>query len=68
LSWIGSAQFGGLGLLPYGWDQLCVVIAALLFYWWGLRSGWRTPAVEQAEAIGKVPVDEPELAVAKEPT
>jgi len=50
LSWIGSTQFGGLGYLPYGWDQLCVVAAALLFYWWGVRSGWRTPAVEAAES------------------
>jgi len=52
LSWIGSPQFGGLGWLPYGWDQLCVALAALLFYWWGLRSGWRTAAVEAAEAAG----------------
>jgi amino acid transporter len=50
LSCIGSTQFGGLGYLPYGWDQLCVVAAALLFYWWGLRSGWRTPALEAAES------------------
>jgi amino acid transporter len=52
LSWIGSAQFGGMGWLPYGWDQLCVVIASLAFFWWGVRSGWRTPAVEEAEKAG----------------
>ncbi len=46
LSWAGSPQFGGTGLIPYGWDQFCVAIAALIFYTWGLRSGWRTPAVE----------------------
>ena len=50
LSWIGSPQFGGIGLIPYGWDQLCVAIAALAFYAWGLRSGWRTPAVEAISA------------------
>lgn len=50
LSWIGSTQFGGRGWIPYGWDQLCVVIVSLLFYWWGLRSGWRTPAVAAVEA------------------
>jgi amino acid transporter len=49
LSWAGSAEFKGHGYIPYGWDQLCVVIVALLFYAWGLRSGWRTPAVEAAE-------------------
>jgi len=46
LSWAGSREFEGHGYLAYGWDQLCVALAALLFYTWGLRSGWSTPAVE----------------------
>jgi hypothetical protein len=25
---------------------LCVVVAAAVFYVWGLRSGWTTPALE----------------------
>jgi hypothetical protein len=29
-------------------------VAALLFYGWGVRSGWRTPAVEAAEETHKV--------------
>jgi amino acid transporter len=49
LSWIGSREFGGLDYIGYGWDQLCVAIAALVFFSWGLRSGWRTPAIEAAE-------------------
>ncbi len=46
LSWLGSTQFGGKGYLPYGWDLLVVAVIGLLFYLWGVRSGWRTPAVE----------------------
>ncbi len=45
LSWAGSREFGGRGLIPYGWDQLCVALTALLFCAWGVRSGWRTPAI-----------------------
>jgi amino acid transporter len=50
LSWAGSKQFEGHDYIGYGWDQLCVAIAALVFYSWGVRSGWRTPAVEAAAA------------------
>jgi amino acid transporter len=49
LSWAGSKEFEGNDWIKYGWDQLCVVAAALIFYSWGLRSGWRTPAIEAAE-------------------
>jgi amino acid transporter len=46
LSWAGSKEFEGHDYLGYGWDQLCVVVAAAVFYVWGLRSGWTTPALE----------------------
>ena len=46
LSWLGSTQFGGKGYLPYGWDLLVVAVIGLVFYVWGVRSGWRTPAIE----------------------
>jgi len=46
LSWAGSKEFEGHGYLGYGWDQLCVVVAAAVFYIWGLNSGWSTPALE----------------------
>ena len=49
LSWAGSKEFGGRGDIPYGWDQLCVAVASLAFYFWGVRSGWRTPAVIAVE-------------------
>jgi amino acid transporter len=53
LSWAGSKEFEGRGYLGYGWDQLCVALSALVFFFWGVRSGWRTPAlaaVDRADA------------------
>jgi amino acid transporter len=49
LSWAGSKEFEGHGYIGYGWDQLCVAVASIVFYFWGLRSGWRTPGVIAAE-------------------
>jgi amino acid transporter len=49
LSWAGSKEFEGHDYIGYGWDQLSVAGAALMFYFWGLRSGWCTPAVEAVE-------------------
>ncbi|WP_045728676.1 APC family permease [Xanthomonas sp. GPE 39] len=48
LSWAGSTTFGGQGYLPYGPDLIVVGVVALVFYFWGVRSGWRTPSLEQA--------------------
>ena len=39
ISKIGSPQFGGIGLIPYGWDMALVAVAALGFIAWGARSG-----------------------------
>src|ERR1700675_729207 len=46
LSWAGSKEFAGHDYIGYGWDQLCVALAALIFCRWGVRSGWRTPSVD----------------------
>ncbi|HEX6550446.1 MAG TPA: hypothetical protein VF117_07205, partial [Gammaproteobacteria bacterium] len=51
LSWLGSSQFGGLDLIPYGWDQATVAVAGLGFYFWGMRTGWHTQHVESARAL-----------------
>ncbi len=53
LSWAGSKEFEGHDYIGYGWDQLCVAVAALVFYAWGVRSGWRTPAIEAVENNAK---------------
>jgi len=49
LSWGGSTTFGGKGYLPYGWDLAVVAAVGLVFYVWGVKSGWRTPSIEAAE-------------------
>ncbi len=49
LSWAGSKEFEGHNYIGYGWDQLCVAVTSLAFYFWGVRSGWRTPAVIAVE-------------------
>jgi amino acid transporter len=49
LSWAGSKEFEGHGYIGYGWDQLSVALASLVFYFWGVRSGWRTPSVIAVE-------------------
>lgn len=47
LSYIGDKSFGGINILPAGWDQLIVAIVGLGFYNWGVRSAWRTPELEK---------------------
>ncbi len=37
------------GYLGYGWDQLCVAVVSLVLFSWGVRSGWRTPALAAIE-------------------
>ncbi len=50
LSWAGSKEFEGRDFIRYGWDQLCVTLAALVFYRWGVVAGWSTPAVQEIES------------------
>ncbi|GHF15580.1 MULTISPECIES: APC family permease [Streptomyces] len=63
VSWAGGTEFGGKGYLAPGWDIAVVVVIALAFYMWGVRSAWRNPtlveteqemlAAEQAEAAAE---------------
>ena len=48
ISWAGSAKFGGHDYVHWGWDLLLVAVVGLAFFVWGVKSGWNTPAVEQA--------------------
>ena len=49
VSWSGSARFGGHDYLTWGWDLLVVALLGAIFFIWGVRSGWRTSAVGQAQ-------------------
>jgi amino acid transporter len=48
-AWAGSTTFGGQGYLTYGTDLVVVAMIGLVFYVWGVKSGWRTPSVEAAQ-------------------
>ncbi len=48
-SWLGSSKFGGINVISYGWDMLVVAVSSLLFYYWGLKSGWHTEQVARLE-------------------
>ena len=49
LSLTGSKEFGGLGVLPYGWDMLVVIVCSLIFYYWGVGAGYRTEYLDEGE-------------------
>ena len=59
VSWAGSTQFDGKGYLPYGWDLVIVAIVGLVFYLWGVKSGWRTPSLEAAHGDLRAEADLP---------
>jgi amino acid transporter len=46
ISWIGSSKFNGINIIPYGWDFVVIIISALIFYTWGIRSGYLTKDLE----------------------
>jgi hypothetical protein len=54
LSLIGSKQFGGLGVLTYGWDMLVVIAFALGFYYWGVHTGYRTQYLDERESHDEI--------------
>lgn len=67
ISYLGSATFGGINVIPYGWDLLVVAIAGVVFHLWGVKCGWRTPSVEAIQQEARehpdavlVPPDEEE--------
>ncbi|MFJ3789773.1 APC family permease [Kitasatospora sp. NPDC090091] len=50
VSWAGSADFGGHGYLPEGWDLLIVAALGLAFYRWGVASAWDNPSLAAVKA------------------
>ncbi|WP_153098940.1 APC family permease [Paraburkholderia hayleyella] len=50
LSLTGSKEFGGRGILPYGWDMLLVIVCSLVFYYWGVHTGYRTGYLDERES------------------
>jgi hypothetical protein len=54
LSLIGSKQFGGSNVIPYGWDMLVVALFSLVFYFWGVNSGYRSPYLKERDEQDEV--------------
>ena len=54
LSLIGSKEFGGYGLLPYGWDMVVVAAISLMFYYWGVSSGYRSEYLDERESTDEI--------------
>ncbi len=46
ISWAGSVEIGGRGVIPYGWDMRIVALLAAGMCQWGVRAGLPQPAVE----------------------
>jgi amino acid transporter len=49
LSWVGSSKFGGLNLIPFGYDFLVIIAFGSLFYFLGIKSGWQTDYLKKLE-------------------
>jgi amino acid transporter len=64
ISWAGSARFGGHDYLRWGWDLVLVAALGLIFFVWAVKSGWSTPAIQQA----LIDHGEPSVTAAGSPT
>lgn len=49
LSYLGSHQFGGIGLIKYPWDFIVLISISLIFYRYGIRSHFKSEYFEQAK-------------------
>jgi amino acid transporter len=53
VSYLGSSKFGGHDVIPYGWDMLVIAVFSFLFFIWGVRSGFMTDPLKQAEQLNQ---------------
>ncbi|MCM3727355.1 APC family permease [Neobacillus cucumis] len=51
VSFLGSEKFGGLNVIPFGWDMALVTCMSLLFYSWAIKSGFKTEFLEQGQKV-----------------
>ncbi len=46
----GSKNFGAPDpVIPYPWDVIVVAVLSIIFYYWAVASGWKTPEAEEAD-------------------
>ncbi|MED1469811.1 APC family permease [Bacillus salipaludis] len=51
ISYLGSEKFGGINVIPFGWDMVVITCMSLLFYSWALKSGFKTEYLEQGQKV-----------------
>lgn len=51
ISYLGSEKFGGLNVIPFGWDMALITCLSLVFYRWAIKSGFQTEYLEQGKKV-----------------
>jgi amino acid transporter len=49
ISYLGSNQFGGHNVIPYGADMVLIAVSSLVFYFWGVKSAWDTGYIQASK-------------------
>lgn len=53
VSSLGSKEFGGKDIIPYGLDMIVLAIGSFFFYLWGVRSAIVTTSYYQGKAVNE---------------
>ena len=53
-----KGEIFGIGVLPFPWDFLVVIIVAVGFYIWSVKSGFKTEEITEMIASGTQYVEE----------
>jgi amino acid transporter len=57
ISYLGSSKFGGHDVITYGVDMVVVALSSLVFYFWGVKSGWKSDSLPLAEEANREAVE-----------
>jgi amino acid transporter len=57
ISYLGSEKFGGINVIPYGWDMVIITLVSLGFYTWAVKSGFETEDLQVAIKVNEEVVD-----------
>jgi amino acid transporter len=53
ISYLGSEKFGGINIIPYGWDMIIIACLSLGFYVWAVKSGFETEYLQEANKVNE---------------
>lgn len=53
VSYLGSDKFGGINVIPFGWDMPLIACLALGFYVWAVKSGFETEYLQEAIKVNE---------------